>query len=109
MLFRSAGRSGERFVSVPEEGLAFSHLDEEAKHDGISGFSVSDTWKKCSLTLEADRKFTLFRYPFYTVSNSESGIEKLYQGTCYIMLFEAEFQRGGVFKVKIINKYEVIK
>ena len=104
-----AGRSSERFVSVPEEGIPFSHLDEEASHTGITGFSISDTWKKCSLTLSADRKFTLRRFPFYTVSNSESGIEKLYQGTCYIMLFETEFSSKGMFHVKIINKYEVVK
>jgi len=48
--------------------------------------------------IELDTPATLWRYPVHTVSLSEGGFEKIFQGSCLLFLFPAEFFRKGGLK-----------
>ncbi|MBI5561428.1 MAG: DUF1926 domain-containing protein [Deltaproteobacteria bacterium] len=54
---------------------------------GVSGVRLVDTYTGVALSIEVDAPCTLWRFPVYTVSLSEAGFEKIYQGSCLVFLF----------------------
>jgi len=53
-----------------------------------------DTWKGIGATIELDRPALLWRHPVHTVSLSEGGFEKIYQGSCLLFLFPSDAWHG---------------
>ena len=64
---------------------------------GISGVSLVDTHTGAKIDVEADKEATLWRHPVYTVSLSEAGFEKIFQGSRLLFLFPLILdEKGGV-------------
>jgi len=76
-------------VPVPEAGLGTTGELREAK-----SISIIDALTKVRLSIEADTPATLWRFPVYTVSISEAGFEKIFQGSCVVFLFPMD--TGGL-------------
>ena len=54
--------------------------------------------------ISVDRPADLWRFPVHTVSLSEGGFEKIYQGSCLVFLFPFALKDGKMelsFKVKV--------
>lgn len=66
---------------------------------GVEDLTLVDEHIGVKAAIELDRASTLWRHPVYTVSLSEGGFEKIFQGSCLLFLFPAEFFREGGFKV----------
>ncbi len=60
---------------------------------GIEKISLMDRFSKTMVTIEPDKPATLWKFPIYTVSLSEGGFEKIYQGSCLLFLFPLEPDR----------------
>jgi hypothetical protein len=82
----------DRWLSVdgahyrPDMAIALDQASETALHDG---------WQGISLRLTSARPCRLMSYPVYTVSNSEGGFERTYQGTCIMLGYStSELTRG---------------
>jgi len=48
-------------------------------------FSLKDRYSDISLDFFLDRKFTVFRYPVYTVNETERGLKKTFQGVSVLI------------------------
>lgn len=48
-------------------------------------FSLKDRYSNISLDFFLDRKFTVFRYPVYTVNETERGLKKTFQGVSVLI------------------------
>ncbi len=72
--------------------------------EGITGLSLVDSFRGVEASIEADSPLTLWRFPVYTVSLSEAGFEKNYQGSCLVFLRPMTFSRDKIsfgFNVKV--------
>jgi hypothetical protein len=57
------------------------------RSSGVTGVSLTDKYTDLVLTIEIDTPATVWRYPVYAVSLSETGFEKIFQGSCLLFLF----------------------
>jgi len=66
---------------------------------GVSDLTLVDEHIGVRASIELDSAATLWRHPVHTVSLSEGGFEKIFQGSCLLFLFPADFFREGGFNV----------
>ncbi|MFQ3609641.1 MAG: alpha-amylase/4-alpha-glucanotransferase domain-containing protein, partial [Chloroherpetonaceae bacterium] len=57
---------------------------------------LKDEWLKIHARLEATQEARVMRYPIETISLSEGGFERVYQGSCVVMLFEVTLSKKPV-------------
>ncbi len=61
----------------------------------LKKISLVDAHRKVCVTIETDTNARLWRFPVHTVSLSEAGFEKIYQGTCLLFLFKMNAADAG--------------
>lgn len=61
-------------------------MKDKGRHDGVKEFSITDEFLKLRLSFSFNRGISLWHYPVETVSLSEEGVEKLYQGTAFLFM-----------------------
>ncbi len=69
---------------LPEE----SYLDSIGELDNITRYDIVDNNRNVTFSVQTNRPATLIRYPIYTISQSDAGFEKNFQGSCVILCFE---------------------
>lgn len=72
----------DRYMEVDSQRLS---LSDGAQRDLIREVALVDEWQQRRLNLRSERRVSLLSYPVYTVSSSESGFERTYQGTCIML------------------------
>ena len=65
---------------------------------GITELRLIDEYTGIEAVIKLDGPTTLLRHPVHTVSLSEGGFEKIFQGSCLLFLFPTAFFREGSFK-----------
>lgn len=65
-----------------------SYLDSIGLINNITCYAIADNIRNATFSVQASRPATLLRYPLYTVSQSDSGFEKNFQGSCVVLCFE---------------------
>lgn len=63
---------------------------------------VVDEWQRASVTLEASAAQSFWISPIETVSESEDGFERIYQGSQVMALWPAEVAEGGEWKGRLV-------
>ena len=53
-----------------------------------------DQWQKIGLRIQADQPAKIWRMPIHTVSLSESGFEKVFQGNSTLFIYDRQLRRG---------------
>ncbi|MCL1972769.1 MAG: DUF1926 domain-containing protein [Endomicrobia bacterium] len=85
---------------VPEQVFAFSSRtgDDCADLKEISLWKRYDDYFKIEVEVKLSEKSAAFVYPIETISNSENGYEKTYQGTVFAPLVKKVLKPGESFK-----------
>ncbi|MCX8123432.1 MAG: DUF1926 domain-containing protein [Spirochaetes bacterium] len=85
-----APHAKECYYSI--EGLSEedSYLDSIGKSENISQCAIVDNNRNVTFNLQISKPVTLLRYPLYTVSQSDSGFEKNYQGSCIVLCINVD-------------------
>lgn len=65
---------------------------------------LKDEWLKINARLEATEEARAMRYPIETISLSEGGFERVYQGSCVVMLFEVELSKKPV-EIALVQRF----
>jgi alpha-amylase len=60
-----------------------------AVHAGADRFRLEDDWARFAAEVHAPGAEALWRYPIETVSQSEDGFERTYQGSCFLFVYPA--------------------
>jgi len=83
------------YQASPEAAMAGGAigLSSAGEAASLEKISLVDTYTGVIVTIEPDRPVTLWRHPIHTVSLSEGGFEKIFQGSCLLFLFP--FEPGG--------------
>lgn len=95
-----AGQAHDRWVTIdgrpaePEPWFA-----GRGESHGARAIAWHDDWEKMSLNLAWDRPADLWRMPVETISQSESGFERVYQSSCALPHWRIELAPGQVWRV----------
>ncbi len=65
---------------------------------------LKDEWLRIHARLEATEDARVMRYPIETISLSEGGFERVYQGSCVVMLFEVELSKKPV-ELSLVQRF----
>ena len=65
-------------------------LAEVLEHHGVTEHSSFTTLRDLKLTTRVDQPCTLWTFPLETVTNSEAGYERGYQGTVYLHIWQLQ-------------------
>ncbi len=87
-----AGNAPDRYYLLPDgTRLPMSHRGQTAQLDGVR---LVEEWGRFALSLRSKPAFHLWCYPVETVSNSEDGFERNFQGSCLLLRVPLELSPG---------------
>ena len=79
-----AGDAEDRYYVCPGQTLEAPRLNSEGALNDVETFGMRDDWNKFQLSLAFSPKISLWRFPVETISQSEDGFERTYQGSCLL-------------------------
>ncbi len=75
-------------------------LKTVAETNLVTQLAYVDEYQKVGIVIYSDRNAKLWRTPIYTVSLSEGGFEKVFQGNCSLFQFSTSLASGQEFTLK---------
>ncbi len=89
------GRQNEAaYYHVEGRDIGDLHLDSTGEITGTSRLIMGNRHLDIELELGLDRSLNIWRYPVESVSNSEGGLEKIYQCSCLVVLLPLLLEPG---------------
>lgn len=91
----------DRYYFSPDTGkrLPESALSSQVAMQSAQGIGIADEWLGLRAITAWSAAGQLWLYPIYTVSNSEAGIERLYQGSCLVPNWRINLSGGSHWAV----------
>lgn len=96
-----AGDAPDRYYQIPGHPLEDQRLASAGEIKEVTEAHLVDEWNKMEVVLKTDQRCTLWRFPIETVSLSESGFERIYQGSCLLLSWPLELEPGKQFGFEI--------
>jgi len=96
-----AGRAPDRFVLVDGVKPEDPHLAGTGAHPGAASVSLVDEWSGTRVDLSAEGAAAWFRGPLETVSLSETGAERVFQGTILTPVWEIDLGAGAAIRKRM--------
>ena len=96
-----AGDAPDRYYVLPGQDLKENRLISEGELQSVASFGLRDDWHKFGLLLTFDSAMDVWRFPVETISQSEDGIERNYQGSCLLAHRKLELAPGKTFEQSI--------
>lgn len=81
---------GSLYPSIHAGGKAL-FMKDKGEHSGVRSFYIKDEFLNIKLKFSFDEKVDVWHYPIETVSLSEGGVERLYQGTAFLFMKKIDF------------------
>ncbi len=79
-----AGHAIDRFVLIDNVQPKKSYLDSVGEHKDVHSVAMVDQYRDIGVALCSQQKTNIWHLPIFTVSLSEGGFEKVYQGTTIV-------------------------
>ena len=76
-----AGNDSKRYYNIPGIELKENRLNNSGEIAGVKGFGMKDEYNRFQISLSFGEPTAIWYFPIETVSQSESGFEKTYQGS----------------------------
>ncbi|HHU29448.1 MAG: DUF1926 domain-containing protein [Bacillota bacterium] len=83
-----AGHSPGRYYTAGGGGLRDRSLSSQGCLKGLGQFGMVDEWQGLSCNFRFDRPTTVWRMPLQSVSRSEEGMERNYQGSTLLFAWD---------------------
>ncbi len=96
-----AGEAPDRYFHIPGRLIEDRRLASIGALENIGEVHLIDEWNRMKVTLRTDKRGGLWRFPIETVSLSESGFERVFQGSCLLFYWPLELEPGKQFEVNI--------
>jgi len=86
-----AGNAPDRYFEIPGREIAGGkNLASMGAEEDVEILRMVDEWLDLSLTIDFAPATNVWRYPVETVSNSDSGFERVYQGSAVVSVRDLE-------------------
>jgi hypothetical protein len=89
-----AGNSPDRYFEVPGHSLKDSNFASAGELNNVQEVRMVDEWLGYVLTLSFGEKAALWRFPVETVSQSEAGYERVFQGSSVVPVWRVTLRPG---------------
>lgn len=76
-----------RYFEIPGISESEAYLDTPGSTDCIKSFAIIDKYNDIKIKIASSTEAALIRYPLHTVSQSDKGFEKNYQGSSLILAY----------------------
>jgi alpha-amylase len=99
----------DRYYEIPGHQLGNNNFRSTGELNIVGGVNMVDEWLGYEMGLKFSRPATLWRFPVETVSLSEAGFERVYQGSSVMPIWRIALPPGKSFKASVgltINKRE---
>jgi len=96
------GHNEQAYYKVPGFTLDDHHLDSQGELADISKVILGNRGLGIELELTLEPRVILWRFPVESISNSEGGIERIYQESCLVTLLPIDLPPGGVAKFCLV-------
>jgi alpha-amylase len=96
-----AGDAPDRYYQIPERKLEDRKLAGLGALNDITEVHLVDEWNKMEVVLKTDKRCNFWRFPIETVSLSESGFEKIFQGSCLLFYWSLDLEPEKRFEVNV--------
>lgn len=96
------------YYQVNQKRIEPSQLGGMGEWKEVSQFSLTDERMGFTVITELDWPVTVWRFPLETVSMSESGFERVYQGSVLLLLWKLRLEPDRPFKVTLAEKVKSI-
>lgn len=91
-----AGNAPDRYFEIPGRPMrGGAHLASRGEEAAVGAVRMVDEWLGIALSVELDPAALLWRFPLETVSNSDAGFERVYQGSVIVPLWDLELKPGA--------------
>jgi alpha-amylase len=71
------------------------------EEESVGEMGMEDDWLQLRVVFEARKPAKFWRYPVETISQSEGGFERVYQGSCLVLAWEVVLPPQGVFETSV--------
>jgi hypothetical protein len=96
-----AGDAPDRYYDIRGHQLEDRKLASIGELERIPEIQLVDEWVGMKVVLKVDRNCNLWRFPIETVSLSESGFERIFQGSCLLLYWPLELEPNKEFRVNV--------
>ncbi|MBN2469651.1 MAG: DUF1926 domain-containing protein [Anaerolineae bacterium] len=83
-------------------------MTDVAEHADVSAYSVMSMLRGLHTEVALSRPATLWRFPLETVTLSEAGFERGYQGTAFLQVWPLRLEGGESWQVKIATRTRML-
>jgi alpha-amylase len=96
-----AGDAPDRYYDIRGHQIEDRRLASIGELEDVSEIQLVDEWVGLKVVLKTDRNCNLWRFPIETVSLSESGFERIFQGSCLLLYWPVDLEPGKEFRVNV--------
>ncbi len=90
-----AGDAPDRYFEIPGREIAGGrNLASSGAEEEVEAIRMVDEWLGLTMTMDLSPGTSVWRYPIETVSNSDSGFERVYQGSALVAVRKLELGPG---------------
>jgi len=101
------GHNEAAYYRVDGRDIGDTHLDSSGEITDVDRLVLGNNYLGFELELEIERPLTVWRFPVESISNSEAGLEKVYQCSCLVMLLPLSLKPGRTVSFNYI--WRVVK
>ncbi len=101
-----AGNAPDRNYYVKGKVLDHSRLNSTGIELNVKVAGMTDGWLNLDLLFKLEKEAIFFRYPVETISQSEGGFERVYQGSCLMFGWEVALDPGETFKAGLNHQWK---
>lgn len=94
-----AGHSDDRVYVSPGQTIAEPHLASKGELHDFGALGARDEVQGIEFLLSWSKPTTVWRFPIETVSMSESGFERVYQGSVFMPHWKIDLPPGGTWNL----------
>jgi alpha-amylase len=88
------GHNESAYYRVTGQELEDGRLDSRGEIDDVRELFMGNTYLGIEMRLSLDRPLKLWRFPVESISNSEGGVEQVYQCSCVVILLPLKIEPG---------------
>jgi len=101
-----AGNAPDRYYELEGAEIDDRSLESYGELKEIREIKMVDEWKGFRVSLEVDKPALFWRFPVKTVSQSEGGFERTYQGSVLFPSWKFDLTPENTWQVKIVLRVE---
>ncbi len=99
-----AGDAPDRFYTVKGRELTDRKLNSLGTEMNVEQASMTDGWLKIEIDFKSSQPARFSRYPVETISQSEGGFERVYQGSCLLFGHEVSLAPKKSFETTLTTR-----